>query len=306
MFKRTATAFAVTAVAGLTLAGCTSADEEPTDEATSGSTDETMEAAAGGDITMAVFNGWDESLATSLLWENILEEKGYNVELVYNDPAPTFQGVADGDYDVVTDVWLPLTHAAYLEEFGDDMERVGAWYDTAALTVITNADAPIDSIEEIPENADAFGNTIYGIEPGAGLTATMQDAVIPDYGLESVEFLPSSTPAMLSELEAALDNGENFIGTLWEPHWAYGAYDIKNLEDPNGSLGAAEELVTYSRTGFSDDFPEVTEWLSTFTIDGAQVNEIANNLRNAEESEYDSVISDWIAENQDYVDGLTS
>lgn len=301
MFKRTATAFAVTAAAGLVLAGCSSADE-PTEEPAGDDT----EAPAGGDLTLAVFNGWDESLATSLLWEAILEEHGYNVELSYGDPAPTFQGVADGDYDVVTDVWLPLTHAAYLEEFGDDMERMGAWYDTAALTVIVNADAPIDSIEEIPANADAFGNTIYGIEPGAGLTATMQDAVIPDYGLESVEFTPSSTPAMLSELEASLEAGENFIGTLWEPHWAYGAYDIKNLEDPQGSLGGAEELVTYARSGFSEDFPEVAEWLSEFTISGEQINGMANLLRDADESEYDAIVADWIADNQEYVDGLTS
>ncbi|MEX0913639.1 MAG: glycine betaine ABC transporter substrate-binding protein, partial [Demequina sp.] len=207
---------------------------------------------------------------------------------------------------VVTDVWLPLTHAAYLEEFGDDMERLGAWYDTAALTVVVNADAPIDSIEEIPANAEAFGNTIYGIEPGAGLTATMQDAVIPDYGLESVEFLPSSTPAMLQEMDTALANGENFIGTLWEPHWAYGAYDIKNLEDPEGSMGEAEEIVTYGRTGLSEEFPEVAEWFSNFTIDAELLYDLENALNDADESEYDTVVSDWIAENQDYVDGLTS
>lgn len=300
MFKRTATAFAVTAAAGLVLAGCSSSDET-TDEATSGS-----DAMAGGDLTLAVFNGWDESLATSLLWENILETKGYNVELEYADPAVVFQGVADGDYDIVTDVWLPLTHASYIEEFGDDMEELGAWFDSAALTIAVNADAPIDSLAELADNADAFDNRIVGIEPGAGLTATTQDAVIPTYGLEGLDFITSSTPAMLSELDTATSNGENIVVTLWEPHWAYGAYDLKNLEDPEGTLGEAENIVTYGRTGLTEEFPEVAAWLGAFTMDSGVLYDLENQLQGVDSSEYGDIVAEWVAANQEWVDSLTA
>ncbi|MDN4483093.1 glycine betaine ABC transporter substrate-binding protein [Demequina lignilytica] len=301
MFKRTATAFAVTAAAGLVLAGCSSSEGEAADEATSGS-----DAMAGGELTLAVFNGWDESLATSLLWENILESKGYTVELEYADPAVVFQGVADGDYDIVTDVWLPLTHASYIEEFGDDMEELGAWFDSAALTVAVNADAPIDSLDELADNADAFGNRIVGIEPGAGLTATVQDAVIPTYGLEGLDFITSSTPAMLSELDTATSNGENIIVTLWEPHWAYGAYDLKNLEDPEGTLGEAESIVTYGRAGISEDHPEVAAWLGAFTMDADHLYDLENQLNGQDASDYADIVSEWVAANQEWVDSLTA
>ena len=301
MFKRTATAFAVTAAAGLVLAGCSTSDAETTDEATEGT-----EAMAGGDLTLAVFNGWDESLATSLLWENILEGKGYTVELEYADPAVVFQGVADGDYDVVTDVWLPLTHASYIEEFGEDMEELGAWFDSAALTVAVNADAPIDSLAELADNADEFGGRIVGIEPGAGLTATVQDAVIPTYGLDDMEFLTSSTPAMLSELDTATSNGENIIVTLWEPHWAYGAYDLKNLEDPEGTLGEAENIVTYGRTGLGEDFPEVAEWMGAFTMDAEHLYDLENALNGADSADYADIVAEWVAANQEWVDSLTA
>ncbi|MFW7414205.1 glycine betaine ABC transporter substrate-binding protein [Demequina sp. SO4-18] len=309
MYKRTSAAFAVTAASGLVLAGCASADDDATEESTAGSTaaGETTDAPeAGGELTLAVFNGWDESLATSLLWEAVLEDEGYDVTLEYADPAVVFQGVADGDYDIVTDVWLPLTHASYLEEFGDDMERLGAWFDTAALTVVTNADAPIDSLDELADNADAFGNRIVGIEPGAGLTATMQDAAIPQYGLDGMEFITSSTPAMLQELETALDNGENIIATLWEPHWAYGAYDIKNLEDPEGAMGEAEELVTYGRTGITEEFPQVAEWFGSFTMEADALYDLENLLVAADEGDYEMVVDEWIADNQEWVDSLTA
>lgn len=304
MFKRTATAFAVTAAAGLVLAGCSSADEDTTDESTAGATAGT-ETEAGGDISLAVFNGWDESLATSLLWENILEGKGYNVELEYADPAVVFQGVADGDYDVVTDVWLPLTHADYIESFGDDMIELGAWFDSAALTIAVNADAPVDSLAELPDFVDDMNARIVGIEPGAGLTTATENA-IEAYGLSDYEFLTSSTPAMLSELDTATSNGENIMVTLWEPHWAYGAYDIKNLEDPEGILGEAEEIVTYARTDFDTDFPEVAEWIGNFTMEADVLYSLENELNGADSADYESIVADWVAANQEWVDSLTA
>ncbi|WP_084106172.1 glycine betaine ABC transporter substrate-binding protein [Demequina sp. NBRC 110056] len=302
MFKRTATAFAVTAAAGLVLAGCSSADEETTDAATDGG-EETTE--AGGELTLAVFNGWDESLATSLLWENVLESQGYDVTLEYADPAIVFQGVADGDYDVVTDVWLPLTHAEYIETYGEDMEELGSWFDSAALTIAVNADAPVDSLADLPDFVDDMNGRIVGIEPGAGLTAATENA-IEAYGLGDYEFLTSSTPAMLAELDTATSNGENIIVTLWEPHWAYGAYDLKNLEDPEGILGEAEEIVTYGRTGLTEEFPEVAEWFGNFAMDAEVLYDLENQLQGADSGDYESIVAEWVAANQEWVDSLTA
>ncbi|WP_084039508.1 glycine betaine ABC transporter substrate-binding protein [Demequina sp. NBRC 110053] len=303
MFKRSATAFAVTAAAGLALAGCSSADEEPTDGATDGGSEETTE--AGGELTLAVFNGWDESLASSLVWQHVLENEGYDVTLEYADPAVVFQGVADGDYDIVTDVWLPVTHEEYINEYGDDMEELGAWFDNAALTIAVNADAPVDSLEDLPEYVDEMGGRIVGIEPGAGLTGATERA-IEAYGLSDYEFITSSTPAMLSELDSATSAGENIIVTLWEPHWAYGAYDIKNLEDPQGIMGEAEEIVTYGRAGLSEEFPQVAEWFGGFTMEAEALYDLENQLRDADQGDYEQIVADWAAENQEWVDSLTA
>ncbi|MFP5359610.1 MAG: glycine betaine ABC transporter substrate-binding protein [Actinomycetes bacterium] len=301
MNVRSIAPLAVAATAGLVLAGCSSADSG---DAPGSSADAAP--AAGGEITFGVFNGWDESVASSLLWEAILEDKGYDVTLEYADPAVTFQALADGDYDLVTDVWLPVTHASYLDQFGDDIVEVGSWFDSAALTVAVNADAPIDSLDELAANADAFGGRIVGIEPGAGLTAAVEGA-IPVYGLEGMDFLTSSTPAMLAELDSAMADGENIVVTLWEPHWAYGAYDLKNLEDPEGTLGDAEEIVTYSRTGFADEFPEVEGWLAGFSMDAELLYELENQILTADsEDDYPAIVDAFIADNQEWVDSLTA
>ncbi|NYF10274.1 glycine betaine/proline transport system substrate-binding protein [Leifsonia sp. AK011] len=297
MKKSTTAIFAVTAATALALSGCAPQDTND----------------AGGDgtaptaITLAVFNGWDEGIATSELWKAVLESKGYDVSLEYADVAPLFAGLSTGDYDFTTDVWLPGTHAAYVEEFGDEIVDLGAWNDESKLTVAVNADAPIDSLSELAANADLFGDQIVGIEPGAGLTAAMENEVIPGYGLTDMTFTTSSTAAMLTELKAATDAGENVVVTLWEPHWAYGAFPIKNLEDPEGALGGTESLHSFSRVGFSDDFPEVAAWLSDFEMDLEQLYSLENVLFVENDTDdLGPLVEQWIADNQEYVDSLTS
>ncbi|NYI41978.1 glycine betaine ABC transporter substrate-binding protein [Demequina lutea] len=304
MKMRSTALLAAAAAASLVLAGCSStAAANPTTSA-SGSA---AVPAAGGDITFGVFNGWDEATASSLLWQNILDSKGYNVSLKYADPAPVFQALADGDYDLVTDVWLPATHKKYLDQFGDKIVKVGPWFDKASLTVAVNADAPINSLSELAANADAFGNRIVGIEPGAGLTTAMEDKVIPGYGLEKMNFITSSTPAMLAELDSAMKNGKNIAVTLWEPHWAYGAYKLKNLADPKGTLGTSESIYTYSRTGFAKDFPKVNAWMTNFKMSSDLLYDLENKLQAAgSESDYQGIVADWVAAHQQWVDSLTA
>src|SRR5699024_393580 len=103
---------ALGAAAALTLAGCAS-DNGGSEGGEAGGDNK--------DITIAVFNGWDEGVAASHLWKAVLEDNGYNVELDYADPAPVYLGLTTDDYDLTLDTWLPITHADYIEEYGDDM-----------------------------------------------------------------------------------------------------------------------------------------------------------------------------------------
>jgi len=286
---------ALGSVAALALTGCAGGGDDGGD-------------GASKDITIGVFNGWPEGEAASYVWKLVLEDQGYNVDLQYADAGPVFQGVAGGDYDLALDGWLPFTHESYFTEFGDDIVDLGSWNDDAKLTIAVNADAPIDSLTELADNADAFDNRLIGIEPGSGLNKATQEQTIPTYGLEAMEFIPSSTPAMLAELDAKLDAGENVVVTLWRPHWAYDAFDIKDLEDPEATLGDAEGIHTFTRTGFDTDFPEVNEWLSNFRMDSDVLFSLENVMYNTDEdiTDYTDIVRAWMDENQEWVDALTS
>ncbi|MDF0515442.1 glycine betaine ABC transporter substrate-binding protein [Agromyces sp. H3Y2-19a] len=296
MKHRTITgALALGAVATLALSGCAA-----------GAPAETLENGDRKDVTIAVFNGWDEGIAASELWKAVLTEQGYDVTLEYADPAPVYSGLTSDDYDVTLDTWLPITHADYIEQYGDDLVDLGAWNEDAKLTIAVNEDAPIDSLDELAANADLFGNRLVGIEPGSGLNRVTEDEVIPTYGLEKVEYLTSSTPAMLSELTAATKAGENIAVTLWRPHWAYDAFPLKDLEDPEGALGDAEGIHAFGGKSFEASFPTLSGWLEDFEMDSELLFSLENAMFNeADTDDYGPVVEQWIADNQDYVDGLT-
>lgn len=305
--RRTTAAVGTGLALALALTACASGGDDPA-EPTDGPT---QSPADGGDedlpkdITIAIHNGWDEGIAVSYLWANLLESEGYDVTLEYADPGVVYTGIAGGGFDVNFDMWLPITHEDYLEQYGDDMELLGSWYDDAKLTIAVNEDAPITSLAELAENADAFDNRLVGIEPGAGLTRITKDAVIPTYGLEDMQFIESSTPTMLAELTSATDAGRDIVVTLWRPHWAYDAFPIRDLEDPELALGEAERIEIAARSGFGADFPEVAQWLGAFELTDDQLFSLENIMFNENEGEKnEESVEQWLSDNASFFDDL--
>lgn len=104
------------------------------------------------------------------------------------------------------------------------------------------------------EDSDAAKITeIVGIEPGSGTMDIAQDTV-DSYNLD-LELTPSSEPAMVTELQNAIENEEPIVVTLWQPHWMFSEYDLKFLKDPKETLGESENIHTMVRQGLKDEHP---------------------------------------------------
>ncbi|WP_205856121.1 glycine betaine ABC transporter substrate-binding protein [Phytoactinopolyspora endophytica] len=263
------------------------------------------------EISIANFTGWDENIVVFELLNAALEEQGYTVDSTDLDPGPTYQGVAEGDADVMLDAWLPGTHGAtYVDmdspdgaQLGEDLEDLGCWFNEGFLTLAVNNDSPAQSLDELADFQDEYGGRIVGIEEGAGLTQTTRDSVIPTYGLDDWDFAPSSSQAMLAELESAMDSGDNIVVTLWHPHWAYAAHDIRDLEDPEGALGGAERLYSLGRPGFTEEYPNVAQLLKNLHLTNEQLLEIEDIMvvQNDREDNAGSV-AEWLDANPDFMD----
>lgn len=240
---------------------------------------------------------WDEDVAVTHLWKYLLEEQGYEVSLTQLDVAPVYQGLADGDVDVFLDSWLPQTHSDYWERFGSDLEDIGIWYDSGTLNLAVPADLDVTTIADLEGRADMFDGQIIGIEPGAGLMRVTREVAVPTYGLDDYTVVEGSTPAMLAELTRAMERDEPIVVTLWHPHWAYSAFDIKDLEDPEGAMGEAEELHVLARAGFSEEYPELAGWLASFEMPDEALASLEELVINTyEEGQEEQAVEEWLSD----------
>lgn len=289
------------------LAGCGS--DEPATETTA---ETTVDTTAGetppvdADPIKIGWVPWDEDIAVTWLWKHILESEGYEVELTQLDIAPVYAGVAQGDLDLYLDAWLPITHGDYAEEYDEAWEYLGIWYDNGLLTWAVPDYVDIQSIPDLKGQSDMFQGRVVGIESGAGLMRISINDVIPGYDLgDEYEVMEGSTSAMLAELDRAINKQEPIVVTLWRPHWAYGAYPMRDLEDPEGFLGGAEELHVVAHEGFSQEYPDVAAWLGNFKMSDEDIGTLTNTVMNeGEEGQEAAAIEAWLAQpgNQELVD----
>lgn len=262
-----------------------------------------------GTITMGFLPAWTDGLSTAYLLADQLEKLGYTVEMEeVVDAGPLYTALAQGDIDMYPSAWSEVTHASYMEEYGDDIEDLGTYYEGAVLTLaVPEYLDEINSIEDLKGNAAMFDGKIIGIEPGAGLTKQTQETAMPEYGLDDYELVTSSTGGMLAELDTAVAAEEPIVVTLWRPFWANDAWPLKDLEDPKGAMGESEALHFLGKTGFAEEFPEAAELINKIKLDDEQYGALESLVTSDEyEDKSADAVDKWLAEYGDQLDWVVS
>ena len=162
----------------------------------------------------------------------------------------------------------------------------------------TDTDNGTDSGVSVGESLDY---TITGIDAGAGVVQGAERAV-EDYGLD-FDVQTSSSAAMTQALGDAIANEEPIVVTGWSPHWKFQSYDLKYLDDPEGSFGEAETINTVARLGLDEDMPEAYEILDNFYWDPADIESVMLDI--SEGTDPEDAARTWIDENEDKVSEWT-
>lgn len=279
----------LTAGLGLSLvaAGCSTEKTSTEDQASS--------VGQGKEIELAYVE-WDTEVASTNVIGKVLEDLGYDVKLTPLDNAVMWQAVASGDADAMVAAWLPATHGSQFEEYGNQMVNLGPNLEGALVGLVVPEYMDVNSIDDLTDEAEM---TITGIEPGAGVVAATETALTDYDNLSEWKLETSSSGAMTVELGQAIKNKEEIVITGWSPHWMFATYDLKYLEDSEGSFGESETINTMAREGLEEDMPEANQVLDQFNWTTEEMESIMLDISEGEDPEV--AAETWIEENPERV-----
>jgi glycine betaine/proline transport system substrate-binding protein len=274
------------------------------------------EESGGGTLTLGNI-GWTENVAVANLTKVVLEEDldYQQVELKTLDVGLLFEGVAGGDLAAFQDVWMP-NHEQLLAEVEDDVEHLEPWYE-GETTFGLAVPSYMQGVTSIADLNGSGAERIIGIEPGAVISQKIEENVIPDYNLK-LEHEPSSTAAMLAEVERLYQDKEPFVFPPWCPHpmcgevsgWhgqppkdLGGMYDYRYLEDPKNSQGNLDQPAKISAIVNEDlesDDPVAYAFINTLSLNEEELISLETEISNAGDDAIKGTNA-WLEENQDVV-----
>lgn len=285
-------------ISGLSLAlfaaGCGSSDEDTGTDTDSGDT-----ATEAGEIELSYVE-WDTEVASTHVIGQVFEDLGYDVTLTPLDNAVMWQAVATDEVDGMVAAWLPATHGSQFEEFGDQLVDLGPNLEGAKIGLVVPSYMDVNSIADLTDQAD---QTITAIEAGAGVVAAAERTLEDYENMADWEVQPSSSGAMTTELGTAIGNEDDIIVTGWTPHWKFQEYDLKYLEDPEGTFGEAETINTMVREGLEEDDPTAYKLLDNFNWSTDDIEAVMLDITGGASPE--EAAANWIEANQDKVDEWT-
>jgi glycine betaine/proline transport system substrate-binding protein len=272
---------------------------------------------SGGTLTLGNI-GWTENVAVSNLTKVVLEEDFdyQEVELKTLDVGLLFEGVAGGELDAFQDVWMP-NQEQLLSEVDNDVEHLEPWYE-GETTFGLAVPSYMKGVTSIADLNQSGAERIIGIKPGAVISTKIEQNVIPEYNLK-LEHEPSSTAAMLAEVDGLYKDKEPFVFPPWCPHpmcgevsgWQGeesarelpGMYDFRYLEDPKNAQGNLDQPAKISaivNEDLPDDDPVAYAFIENLRLNEDELISLENEIAAADDNAPKGVQA-WLKENQDVV-----
>lgn len=245
---------------------------------------------------------WAEGVAYTHLAKCVLEDKmGYDVEITSADVGPAYTAVAQGSHDAFMECWRSL-HLDYLDKYGDKLVSLGNVYEGTETGLAVPTYVTIDKISELNANADKFGGKITGIDAGAGMMKKTENELIPAYGLDKIDLMASSGPAMTAALKDAIENNKWIVVTAWKPHWMFGRWDLKFLEqDDDKVMWEKGNIEIIGRSDLEQDKPELAQFLKNMYLTDAELSELMLQVEESDE-DVEDVARAWMQANESVVD----
>ncbi|SFQ58623.1 glycine betaine/proline transport system substrate-binding protein [Roseivivax halotolerans] len=287
-----------------------------------------------GEVSITEMNWASASVVTNVATFIMQQGYGCDVSIVPSDTVPAVTSVAEnGEPDIVTELWTNATGQVYerLKSEGSIVELgavldpggVDAWWIPAYLAEEHPELTTIDGVLEKPE---LVGGRFHNCPEGWGCRV-FNDNLLPAFGVEDAGievFNHGSGETLATSIASAFENEEPWFGYYWAPTAVIGRYDMVQVDmgeynqeahEAAQNPGATDvgrtsfppaEIKTAVTTDFSEEYPELTEFLSNMTFETDTMNTIVawmeDNSASGEEgavyylTNYQDTWSDWISD----------
>jgi len=262
---------------------------------------------------------WSTEVASTHLVKAFFQERlGVRCRVIAMTPERMWAAVANGEADGMVSAWLPRTHESYFARYGDEVVDLGPNLQGTRIGLVVpevrvgrqtgpegRRTTPLVDIESIPElrgQAGRFGNVIIGIDPQAGIMMRTEQAM-EAYGLnDRFELVQGNEARMVEALVEAIRAQRWVVVTGWEPHWLFGRYNLRFLEDPQNVFGQREAIHTLVRKGLKEERPLVYAALDNFQWNRQQMSQLMSWIQRDERLFPCRNAVRWLEENPETVD----
>jgi glycine betaine/proline transport system substrate-binding protein len=249
---------------------------------------------------------WDDLETENVIAQQLLDKLGYQVSIASLAVDVGAKSMETGKIDGYLGNWWPSQQATFGSVINSGKVKVlgtlltGTQYAPAVPGVFASK-YHISSLADLAKYGNEFGHKIYGIEPGTPGNATIQKMIkANDYGLGSWTMVPSSTPAMLAQVQRSINQNKPIAFLAWSPHWMTVQYHPVFLQDPKGVWGGAGEIRTLINTATAQKSPNVAKFLGNLKFTTTEAGQFYYQHDKQHQS-FDSIAAAWIAKNPDVV-----
>jgi len=268
-------------------------------------------------IVRLAYVEWSSEIASTHLVQAIIQEKmGKICHILPMEADEMWEAVARGTVDAMVSAWLPETQRKLYKQYKDKVDNLGPNLENARVgLVVPNITVgrqtmgtglrnkpyiTTKSITELPQYARQFRGKIIGIDPAAGVMERSREA-IKVYGLNQYRLISGSEVSMTAELSNAIRKQRWIVVTGWIPHWMFGRWNLKFLEDPKNVYGSKENISTIARKNLQKDMPMVYRFLDRFYWNAKEMDQLMVWIKDDDGMyPYEKALR-WMRYNQDQV-----
>lgn len=262
---------------------------------------------------------WPGVTVKSEILAQLIKPLGYTAIQQEISSTVGYNTLQNNNSDAFLAGWLPAQQEIYdaamtaggIVDLGNNVDGARMGFTVPGYV----AEAGVTSAEQLAdaEVAERFERRVYSIESGSTVTDMLEGAIEANtYGLGDWEGMPSSTPGMLSEVAAAVNEGRWIIFYGWTPHWMVPEYDVQILDDPAGVYGdnnGSSDVKTIVAKRYAEANPNLTRLLDQFRFSANEQSEFISAF-SLEQRELDGVAREWLTNHPErvasFLEGVTT